>query len=45
MIWKILIWMVGIIGIVYLCGLYPTAALVVMALGITGLFLMFKDVS
>ena len=44
-VWKLLIWMLGITGIVLLTGMYPTAALVVMALGLTFIFFVFKDVS
>jgi hypothetical protein len=45
MIWKILIWMLSIVAIVYIVGIYPNAALVVMALGLTLIFSIFKDVS
>ena len=44
MIWKMLITMVGVVSIIYIIGIYPTAALVVMALGLITLFLIFKDV-
>jgi len=45
MIAKLLIWMLGIVAVVYITGAYPTAALVVMGLGIVFMFLLFKDVS
>jgi len=41
---KIIIWALVIVLTVLISGLYPTAALVVMALGLTFMFLLFKDV-
>ncbi len=40
---KILIGCITTLGVLFLVGIYPTAALVVMGLGLTFLFLVFKD--
>jgi len=42
---KIFLSLTALVLIVLITGLFPTAALVVMALGIVSLFLIFKDVS
>ena len=45
MIIKLIATLVAITLIILITGLYPTAALVVMGLGLTFLYLFFKDVS
>ena len=42
---KIFIVLLGIVSTILISGIYPTAALVIMGLGMTFLFLLFKDVS